>query len=127
MSEPATPLLFVAAVAAWVGSFFFLVGAIGFVRLPDFYTRVHAPTKAATLGIPFMAFASMLVHLGAGFEIWMEDVLIILFVFLTVPVSTQILIRAAAARKVPSSHETMGRPSIEPVERVDVDRVNQEE
>ena len=57
MSEPATPLLFVAALAAWVGSFFFLVGAIGFVRLPDFYTRVHAPTKAATLGIPFMAVA----------------------------------------------------------------------
>ena len=127
MSEPATPLLFVAAVAAWVGSFFFLAGAIGFVRLPDFYTRVHAPTKAATLGIPFMAFASMLVHLGAGFEIWMEDVLIILFVFLTVPVSTQILIRAAAARKVPSSPETVGRPPIEAVERVDVDRVNQEE
>ncbi len=113
MSEPATPLLFVAAVAACLGSFFFLAGAIGFVRLPDFYTRVHAPSKAATLGIPLMAFASMLVHQGAGFEMWMEDALIIFFVFLTVPVSTQILIRAAAARQVPSSPETMGRTPIE--------------
>ena len=119
MSETVTPLALVAAALAFVGSFFFLAGAIGFARLPDFYTRVHAPTKAATLGVPLMALASMLVHLGAGFEIWMEDALVILFVFLTVPVSTQILIRAAAARKVPSSKETIGRPPIELVERAE--------
>ena len=59
MSDLSTPLAFVAAIVAFVGSFFFLTGAIGFVRLPDFYTRIHAPTKAASLGIPLMAFASI--------------------------------------------------------------------
>jgi len=119
MSDLSTPLALVAAVAAFVGSFFFLAGAIGFVRLPDFYTRMHAPTKAASLGIPLMAFASMLVHLGAGFDMWIEDGLIILFVFLANPVSTQILVRAAAARKIRSSPETMGRPPVEPFEEVE--------
>ena len=115
MTDLSTPLALVAAVATFVGSFFFLAGAIGFLRLPDFYTRIHAPTKAASLGIPLMAFASMLLHLGAGFDLWMEDALIILFVFLANPVSAQILIRAAAAQKIRSSPETKGRPPIGPI------------
>ena len=121
MSDSATPLQLVAALAAFAGSFLFLAGAIGFVRLPDFYTRMHASTKAASLGIPLMALASMLVHLGAGFEIWLEDALIILFVFLAAPVSTQVLVWAAVARKVRSSSETMGRPPIGMVEQVNVE------
>ena len=34
-----------------IGGLFVLVGAIGLARLPDFYTRLHAPTKASTLGV----------------------------------------------------------------------------
>ena len=103
MSEMATPLELGAAVLAFAGAFFFLAGAVGFLRLPDFYTRIHAPTKAASLGIPLMAFASMLLHLGAGFDLWIEDALIMLFVFLANPVSTQMLVWAAVARKIRSS------------------------
>ncbi len=121
MSDLSTPLALVAAVAAFVGSFFFLAGAIGFLRLPDFYTRMHAPTKAVSLGIPLMAFASMLVHLGAGFEVWVEDALIILFVFLVGPVTTQVLVRAALARNVRSSPETMGRPPADRAEQVNLE------
>ena len=111
MSDLSTPVELVAAVAVFVGSFLFLAGAIGFLRLPDFYARIHAPTKAASLGIPMMAFASMLLHLGAGIDMWIEDALIILFVFLANPVSTQILVGAAVARKIPASPETTGRPT----------------
>ena len=114
MSDLSTPLALIAAVAAFVGSLFFLAGAVGFLRLPDFYTRLHAPTKAASLGIPLMAFASMLVHLGAGLDVWIEDGLIILFVFLANPVSAQILVWAAAARKIPSSSDTTGQPPTSP-------------
>jgi len=121
MSDLSTPLALVAAIAAFVGSFFFLAGAIGFVRLPDFYTRIHAPTKAASLGIPLMAFASMLVHLGAGFDIWVEDALIILFVFLAGPVSTHVLVWAAVARNIRPSSETVGQPVVRPIEQVDVE------
>ena len=117
MSDSATPLQLVAAAAAFAGSFLFLAGAIGFVRLPDFYTRMHASTKAASLGIPLMALASMLVQLRAGFEVWLEDALIILFVFLAGPVSTQILVWAAVARNIRSSSETKGKPLVETIEQ----------
>ena len=116
MSELATPLGMVAAVLAFAGAFLFLAGAIGFLRLPDFYTRIHAPTKAASLGIPLVAFASMLLHLGAGIDLWIEDALIMLFVFLANPVSTQILVWAAVARKIHPSAETRGQPGDGPGE-----------
>ena len=111
MSELATPLGIVAAVLAFAGAFLFLAGAIGFLRLPDFYTRIHAPTKAASLGIPLVAFASMLLHLGAGIDLWIEDALIMLFVFLANPVSTQMLVWAAVARNICPSAETQGQPA----------------
>jgi multicomponent K+:H+ antiporter subunit G len=120
MSELATPLELVAAVLAFTGAFLFLAGAVGFLRLPDFYTRIHAPTKAASLGIPLMAFASMLLHLGAGFDLWIEDALIILFVFLANPVSTQILVWAAVARKIRPFADTQGQPAGDPVEQSEV-------
>ena len=34
-----------------LGAGFALVGSIGLLRLPDFYTRLHGPTKATTLGL----------------------------------------------------------------------------
>ena len=36
------------------------VGSLGLIRLPDFYTRLHAPTKATTLGIGSVLIASMI-------------------------------------------------------------------
>jgi len=47
-----------------------------------------------------MACASMLLHLGAGFDLWIEDALIMFFVFLANPVSTQMLVWAAVVRKI---------------------------
>ena len=50
------------ALMSLVGSLLFLAAAIGLLRLPDFYTRAHAPAKAATLGLLLVAVASMLTH-----------------------------------------------------------------
>ena len=82
------------------------------LRLPDFYTRAHAPAKAATLGLFLVAVASMLVHGERDAVFWLEKLLIILFVLLTVPVSTQILVRAAVARGVPQCDKTQGGPKL---------------
>lgn len=111
MNDPQPLLELIAAIATFAGSFLFLAGAIGFIRLPDFYSRMHAPAKAASLGIPLMAFASMMLHFFAGFDVWIEDALIILFVFLANPVSAQILVWAAVKRKTPTSPETTGEPA----------------
>ena len=94
MSE-LTAFGWIAEILALAGAVFFLVSAIGLLRLPDFYCRIHAPTKAATLGVILLGLASVLRSLEQGSLIWLEDLAIICFLFLTVPVSSQVLARAA--------------------------------
>jgi multicomponent K+:H+ antiporter subunit G len=113
----------VAALLALAGSLFFLAGAVGLLRLPDFYTRLHSPTKAATLGLMLLALGSILVDLSRGLEVWLTDALLIVFVLLTIPVSSQMLLRGAAARRVPQAESTTGDAPLEPIERVDEDAV----
>ena len=103
-------LLLAGAAASLLGALFFLAGAVGLLRFPDFYTRIHAPTKAATLGLMFMALGSSLVHFAFGQSAWLEDLLLIVVVFLTIPVASQMLIRGAAARRVPQDARTQGEP-----------------
>jgi len=85
-----------------VGGLFLLVGSIGLVRFPDFFMRLHAPTKASTLGVGGILLASMLWHWGQG-EWVLRELLITLFVFVTAPVSAQLLALAALHLRVPST------------------------
>ena len=77
------------------GAFFALVGSIGLARLPDFFTRLHAPTKATTLGIGSLLIASMLFFSTRGKGLVLHELLITLFLFMTAPVSAHLLARAA--------------------------------
>ena len=83
-----------AAAVIVIASFFLLVGALGLLRLPDFYMRLHAPTKASTLGVGGMLIASMLVAATQG-RAGVPELLITLFVFVTAPVSANLLAQAA--------------------------------
>lgn len=85
-----------------IGAGFALIGAIGLFRLPDFYTRLHGPTKATTLGIGGVLVASMLVFTRAGSGVSLNELLIAVFLFLTAPVSAHMLSRAALHLRVPS-------------------------
>lgn len=107
------------AALSLLGALFFLVAALGLLRLPDYYTRTHAPTKAATLGLLLASSGSILLYGGRDAAFWLEKLLLILFVLITVPVSTQMLVRGAAARGVPQTPGTRGEPVAEAVERVD--------
>lgn len=82
-------------------AFFLLVGAIGLVRLPDFFMRLHAPTKASTLGVGGVLVASMLQGWQAG-RPGVAELLITLFVFVTAPVSANLLAQAALHLKLRS-------------------------
>lgn len=82
-----------------VGSFFILVGAVSLVRLPDFFMRLHGPTKATTLGVGGMLLAAV-VHAVDGFTV--RELLITLFLFVTAPVSAYLLGQAGLRRRVPS-------------------------
>ena len=82
------------AVSRLISACFSLVGSIGLIRLPDVFTRLHAPTKASTLGVGGVLFASMVVAAAQG-RIGFAELLITLFIFLTAPVSASMLAQAA--------------------------------
>jgi multicomponent K+:H+ antiporter subunit G len=84
-----------------VGGVFALVGAIGLVRFRDFYMRLHAPTKASTLGVGGVLVASLLVS-WAQAQAGLQVLLITLFVFVTAPVSANLLSLAALHLRLPS-------------------------
>ena len=116
MSEGALPL--VGALLCLVGAFLCLTSAVGLLRLPDFYCRAHVPTKAASLGLLLCASGSALVY-GT---FWLEKLLLTLFVLLTAPVSAQLLVRGAAARRIPQAPNTHGMPTAGPIERLEEER-----
>jgi len=83
-----------------VGSGFVLVGALGLHRLPDFYTRLHGPTKATTLGVGGLLIASLLHFSVEQPGLSLHEILITLFLFLTAPVSAHLLAKAARHLRV---------------------------
>jgi len=83
----------VVSIMLLIASFFTLVGAIGLVRFPDFFMRLHAPTKATTLGVGGVLLASIIHSLATG-SFSLHELLITAFLFLTAPVSAQLLARA---------------------------------
>lgn len=76
-----------------VGSFFLLVGTIGLLRLPDVYNRMHATSKASTLGAAsiFLAGAAYFGPRNAG----LTALVGIVFLFLTAPTGAHMISRAA--------------------------------
>lgn len=81
-----------------VGSFFCLVAAVGMLRLPDTLIRIHAATKAGTLGAGFilMAEAVAIAELGTTLRV----AAIIVFLLLTAPVAAHLIGRAAYHRGI---------------------------
>lgn len=85
----------IVSVALLVGVFFILVGSIGLLRLPDFFSRLHAPTKASTLGVGCVLLASLLSFAARG-ELHLQGLLVIVLLFVSAPVSAYMLARAGA-------------------------------
>ena len=84
-------------IASWVsllaGSFFVLTGGIGVLRLPDFFTRMHATGITDTMGTALLLLGLML---QAGFSaVTIKLILILAFVFITSPTATHALAKAA--------------------------------
>ena len=87
------------------GAAFVLVGSIGLARFPDFFTRLHGPTKATTLGLGSLVAASALWLSAQGDGITVREVLLAAFLFLTAPVSAHLLAKAALHRRMASRCE----------------------
>jgi multicomponent Na+:H+ antiporter subunit G len=100
-------------VASWgcllAGGFFCIVGGIGIIRMPDFYTRMHAVSVTETLGAGLILLGLIL---QAGFSLVTAKLLMVgLLIFFTSPTATHALARAALGRGL---EPLLGRPEEEP-------------
>ena len=102
--------------ASWVllvvGSLFCLVGGFGILRLPDFYSRMHAAGITDTMGAGLVLLGLMLQ--GGLTHVTVKLVLVLVFLILTSPTAAHALVKAAYAEGV--KFET-GEVDDAPVER----------
>ena len=75
-----------------------LIGAIGFLRLPNFYERLHPPTLSTSWGTGGIMTASILFFSLAGGRLVAHELLVGLFITVTTPVTFMLLARAALHR-----------------------------
>ena len=92
-----------------IGGIFGFVGSLGLVKLPDPMTRLHAPTKAASLGVGSVLIASMLWFAVKQGEVTLHELMITVFIFLTAPITAHFIAKANIFRDWPA--EKLPRPS----------------
>lgn len=90
----------IVAILLMSGALFMLVAAIGVVKLPDVYMRMHAITKAASLGAILMLAAVFLWH--PQWLVGIEALMVVLFVIFTSPIGAHMLARVSHHMKVPT-------------------------
>ena len=77
-----------------VGGLFSLVGSFGLAKLPDLMTRLHGPTKSATLGVGATLIASMIFAVWYDGRVSLHELLITLFLFLTAPITANFIAKS---------------------------------
>lgn len=77
-----------------ISGFFGIVGSFGLIKLPDLPARLHAPTKATTLGVGGVLIASMLYFLVIEATFSFHELMITLFLFLTAPITAKFVAKA---------------------------------
>lgn len=88
----------IAFFALILGACFILVSAIGILRLPDLYMRMHATTKTTSMGITGILVAVMIVY--PDFATIIKGFLVILFIYLTTPLGAHMLGKAGILRNI---------------------------
>jgi multicomponent Na+:H+ antiporter subunit G len=87
-----------------VGSLFCLLAGVGMLRLPDTLTRMHAATKAGTLGAGLILIAEAVFYRDTG--ITLRALAAIVFLLLTAPVAAHLIGRAAYHSGIKLSKQT---------------------
>lgn len=95
---PALAIDIAMAVSLAIGGLFTLVGSFGLLKLDDAMKRLHAPTKASTLGVGALLLASILAALGRG-EPSLQELLIMAFLFVTAPISAHFICKVNLHRR----------------------------
>lgn len=85
-----------------------LIGSLGLLRLQSFYERVHAPTLGTTLGTSCIAVASTIYFSALGSRPVLHELLILVFVTVTTPITLMVLVRAAVFRDETEGKRPLG-------------------
>jgi multicomponent K+:H+ antiporter subunit G len=93
-----------------VGGIFALVGSIGLVKLPEIMTRLHAPTKATTLGVGSTLIASMLYFLLVEGRMSIHELTITVFLFVTAPITANFIAKAYLHEQRDSATKSLPKP-----------------
>lgn len=101
----------IAAAFMLAGGFFCLVAGVGVIRLNDVYSRMHAATKAGTLGLALICIASMILS-DTWFQV-VEALFVFLFMIASAPVGAHLIGRAAFSTGVPVDPATQSDPGVE--------------
>jgi len=86
-----------------IGAIFLFLASLGLIRMPDVYNRMQAGTKGTTFG-------AIMSILGIGFmkpEWFIKSFIIVIFILITNPISSNLLIRATHRIKVPLSKKAI--------------------
>lgn len=86
-------LMYCGAIVLVLGAIFSLLAAIGVLRLPDLYTRLHAASKAGAVGGGLVMVAVALVSMDGA--VALRAIIGFIFLVLTTPVSAHLLARAS--------------------------------
>jgi multicomponent Na+:H+ antiporter subunit G len=93
----------VGAIITLIGSVFIFLGGLGLVRMPDLFNRIQTGTKASTLGTMLSLIGLAIINEG-----WFWKLLVIIvFVVITNPVSSNVIARAAHHRGIKLSQKTI--------------------
>lgn len=89
-----------------LGTFLILVSALGLIRMPDIFCRMHAAGKAGTLGIVTIILGVVIHFAGSAQDVTLRGLLAVFFQFLTSPAATHLLARATYLCDYPLSERT---------------------
>lgn len=97
------------------GGAFCLVAGVGILRLPDIYMRMHAATKAGTLGLGLICGAVMIE--AQSWQNVLEALFVFLFMIATAPVGAHLIGRAAYRTRIPMAPSTRSDPDCDAFRR----------
>jgi multicomponent Na+:H+ antiporter subunit G len=91
-------IFIIVAVMLVSGAAFMTLAGLGIFRMPDLFTRMHASTKGASLGVALLLIASAIYF--QDLAVATKALITVAFIFLTAPVAAHMLGRAAYAKNV---------------------------
>ena len=84
-------MVYIGYIFIFLGVIAFVVSAIGLVRMPDIYTRMHAGTKTTTIGMLLVILGTVCIEPTWAWKL----ILLAIFILLTNPLSSSVIARAS--------------------------------